>query len=170
MNRINALVIDLNDLNFENKKQQELYRNQKNYYEQKIKEYLGKKDQERVEFDHGNYHYSAIPVTQKKITYDVNMLKTKLDKEVFNEVVNKTYMINDYAGMVKYLKSLGASPSDFKKFIEVEKTVDDKKLDQLSELGEITLEDLKGCYSVKENSGYIRITVKDLTEDEQDNS
>ena len=95
------------------------------------------------------------------VTFDADKLEKRLDKELCNEFIEKKYEINNIEGLVKYLKSCGVDPKEFKKYINVEKKVNNKKLDEISNLGDITEEDLKGCFTTKESVGYIKITEAD---------
>ena len=118
---------------------------------------------------HGRFKGNEVPlrvldVKPKRIEFDVEALEEKVDKELLNEFLDKKYVIINMQGLIKYLKSCGVNPKKFKKFIEVEKTVNKQKLDELSELGEITLDDLKGCYEIKESEGYIKISEVKETE------
>ena len=97
-------------------------------------------------------------VKQRKVEFDIPKLEKRFEKELLNKFIKKEYKITDWEGLVEYLKSCGVNPKKFLSYVEVTKTVDGKKLDELSELGEITRQDLKGCYTITENVGYIRIT------------
>lgn len=102
-------------------------------------------------------------VTQKKIIWDVEKLEQKLDKEILNEIEEKTYTINNMEGLIKYLKSCGVNPKKFKSFVNVEKKIDQKKFNELSEMGDISLDDVKGCYELKESEGYVKINIKGMS-------
>ena len=95
------------------------------------------------------------------VTFDADKLEKRFDKELCNEFIEKKYEINNIEGLVKYLKSCGVDPKEFKKYINVEKKVNNKKLDEISNLGDITEEDLKGCFTMEESVGYIKITEAD---------
>lgn len=101
-----------------------------------------------------------VPTT---ITWDADKLEKRLDKQVAQKIIQKQYTITDMDGLIAYLKSCGVSASKFKSFIAVTKTVDAKALEQLDAVGEIQHSDIKGCYSVKEKSSYLRL---DVIEDE----
>lgn len=96
-------------------------------------------------------------ITRNSVNFDADALEDKLGKEICLEFVNKEYTVNDMDGLVNLLKKSGVSPKEFKKFISVTKTVDKTKLDQLSNLGDISEEDIEGCYSVTENSSYLSV-------------
>lgn len=102
-------------------------------------------------------------ITQKRIVWDVEKLEQKLDKEICNEVITKTYEINNIEGLIKYLKSFGVNPKKFKSFLNVQKKVDNKKLNELSEIGDINKKDLEGCYELKESEGYVKIDMKEIS-------
>ena len=97
-------------------------------------------------------------IKPKRIEFNVEALEKKLDKELLNEILIKEYLVKDMEGLIKYLKSCGVNPKKFKKFIDVRKQVDKGKIDELGQLGDLTLQDLNGCYTVKESEGYLKIT------------
>ncbi len=130
-----------------------------------IREYLGDEKSFSFEANKGKYKKHPINllvtnVIQKKITWDIPKLKKKLDKEIIDKIIDKTYTINDMEGLIKYLKKCGVDPKIFKRFIDVEEKVVDSQVDLLSDIGEIDQEDVAGCYSIKTNVGYIRLTEK----------
>ena len=97
-------------------------------------------------------------IRTKKVLWFVEKLKEKLDKKTYNEIVDKTYTINDIEGLIKYLKSCGVDAKKFKKFIEVNEEVDEIKLNNLYDRGEIKKKQIEDCYEVKLGEPYIRIT------------
>lgn len=97
--------------------------------------------------------YSCKFIEATKIIYDAEKIEEKFDKEFCNEVINKTYIVNNIDGLVKLLKQNNVNPNQFKKFIEVEKTVSKEKLEQLFEIGDLSLEQLAGCYDTKKTKG-----------------
>lgn len=97
-------------------------------------------------------------IRTKKIFWFVEKLKEKLDKKTYSEIVDKTYTINDIEGLTKYLKSCGVDAKKFKKFIEVNEEVDETKLNNLYDRGEIKKKQIEDCYEVKLGEPYIRIT------------
>lgn len=109
-------------------------------------------------FSKDNKQLKVTNVKQRKVDWDIPKLEERFDKELLNQFVKKEYQVNDWENLVKYLKSCGVNPKKFLSFITVSKTVDAKKLDELGELGEIEMKDLKGCYTISENVGYIKIT------------
>ena len=77
---------------------------------------------------------------------------------MLKKFIDKTYTINDFEGLVEYLKTCGVDPIKFKSYLQITENVNQKKLDQLSNLGIINENDIKGCYEVKKNEGYIKFT------------
>ena len=167
MNKMNQIILDLKKLNDDEKNHQEEYKSKKKMYEEKIIKFLGKKNEKSYDFTQSNRRLKATFVENKKIDFNVEMIEQVVDKNLFEEFVDKTYTISDYEGLVKYLKSLGANPKVFKEFIHCEKQINKSKLNQLSELGDISLDDLEGCYSVSVMSSYVRITETELEESDE---
>ena len=83
------------------------------------------------------------------ITYDTEALRKKLDKELFNEIVDKTYTIVDIEGLKSLLKKAGVSPKEFKKYLHVTESVNGAKLQQAYSTGEIDLKSISGAYNVR---------------------
>lgn len=117
-----------------------------------------------ITLDEGQDYYanhvmlSVTKVRRKKVIWFVDKLKEKLSKNVYKQVVEKTYTVNDMDGLIKYLKTCGVDPKKFKKFIDVEETVDETKINNMYEKGEIKKQDVSGCYKVEHGEPYIRLT------------
>lgn len=164
MNKLEELIWQLNHIKQTNKEDQDKFQIKKKYLEKKIEKILDKKNKTSYSFCLENEvtkertYFKATSVKPKKIEWNMETLKQILDKEIFDEVCIKKYTIIDYEGFVEYLKSLKADPKIFKGFIQCEKSMNQNKLDQLSELGEVSVDDLEGCYNVINKESYIRIT------------
>ena len=174
MNKNQADV--LNEI-YELKELEEKYKRIKSQYEAKklklsdsIKAYMSKVKCENLRYKGGiaKRGIKATKVCPKKIIWDVDKLEKKLDRKLFKEITKKKYQINDMENLVKYLKSCGVDSNKFKTFINVEKVVDQKKIDNLSKIGEIELDDLDGCYEVKELSSYLKIEYLENIEKDED--
>lgn len=117
-----------------------------------------------IELDEGIGYYTnhmKLNVTRirtKKVTWLLDKLKQKLGKDIYKDVVDKTYTINDIQGLIKYLKSCGVDPKKFKKFIDVDETLNETKLNTYYETGALKKSDIEGCYNVKMGEPYIRLT------------
>lgn len=114
--------------------------------------------------NHTKLHIKS--VRRKSIAWDAKKLKDALSKKVFSKIVHKTYTVNDMDGLVKYLKSCGVDPKKFKSFIDVETQVDSKEIDKLYSVGDITKDQISGCYTVEMSDPYIKITELDKEQNE----
>lgn len=99
-------------------------------------------------------------VEKVSIEWFAEKLERKLPKPVAKKVIRKQYRIRDMRGLTAYLKSCGVDPKVFKTFIDVERTVDQKAVDQLGEVGEISVNQIAGCYVVKCLKPYFTLKVK----------
>lgn len=117
-----------------------------------------------IELDEGVGYYTnhmKLNVTRirtKRVTWLLDKLKQKLGKDIYKDVVDKTYTINDIQGLIKYLKSCGVDAKKFKKFIDVNETLNETKLNTYYETGALKKSDIEGCYDVKMREPYIRLT------------
>lgn len=117
-----------------------------------------------IELDEGAGYYTnhvklnVTRVRTKKVTWLLDKLKQKVGKDIYSEVVNKTYTVNDMQGLIRYLKTCGVDPKKFKRFIDVTEELDETKLDTYYETGALKTKDIEGCYTVKMGELYIRIT------------
>ena len=137
------------------------YKEQKEKLSIRIRNYMYSQGYSSFDFrsrEFGNVKVNHI--VRKKIKWDVAKLKKKLSPELYAELVEKEYYISDMHGLVKYLKSCGVDPKKFKKYLIVTEKVNQKKMDELSEIGDITAKDIEGCYKLEEANGYLTINVK----------
>lgn len=126
---------------------------------------IGNKFQFRVKSkQNGNRMVTVKKIEPSTVSWDAAKLEEVLDKDARRTVISKTYTINDMEGLVDYLKSCGVNPKRFKAFIEVERQVDNMALEQLSSLGKIDADALKGCYTVNKGSSYLRIGIAEDNE------
>ena len=94
-----------------------------------------------------------------KVEFSPDKLEKVLGREFSQDVIQKSYEVIDMAGLITYLKEFGIDPKVFKSFISIKKTVNTKELDRLEELGKVTAEQIKGCYTVKSLSPYFTVNV-----------
>lgn len=97
-------------------------------------------------------------IQSSKVEFNPDKLEKALGKELSQDVIQKSYEITDMSGLITYLKEYGVNPKVFKSFISIKKTVNTKELDRLEELGKITTEQIKGCYTVKSQSPYFTVS------------
>ncbi|MBO7695465.1 MAG: hypothetical protein J6T10_22800 [Methanobrevibacter sp.] len=162
--KIRQASLELFKLNAEYKKYEEEYKQKR----QELQNLIFKSGYEDFAIDTSNIgkYIRVKSIKTNKIIWDVEKLKQKIGKKLFNKVVNKTYTITDYSGLVKYLTSCGVDPKVFSKYVCVENKVDNKKIDELGELGEILVDDLKGCYEVENVSQYIKFYEVETNQEE----
>ena len=156
--KIQKAVIELDKLNTQFKSEEEKYKKRKGELQDIIKGYADKHKYDEFGFNFGNSFLKVKPVIVKKILWDIPKLKKRLDKELVNEIVDKEYTINNMDGLINYLKSCGVNPKKFKQFIDVKEQVNNKKVDELNELGELDYDDLSGCYELQANFSYVKIS------------
>lgn len=102
----------------------------------------------------------VLKVSPVKIKWLPEKLEKALGKERCSELIDKTYIIEDMDGLIKYLKSCGVNPKKFKSFLRVDKKVNPDVLKQMDELGEISSDEVKGCYEATHVSSYLKIMLK----------
>lgn len=102
---------------------------------------------------------TVIRVQTTSIKFNPDKLEKAIGAECAKQVIRKSYEITDMSALIVYLKECGVDPKVFKSFVTVSKKVDTKALDNLEELGKVTAEQIKGCYSVNVNSPYFKIAV-----------
>lgn len=112
-----------------------------------------------------NHKYLTVTrVRRKKVTWNLEKLKTRLKehlkKYVYDDIVDKTYIVNDMPELIKYLKNCNVDPKIFKKFIDVEEKADEKKINNYYDLGVLENKDITGCYDVEISEPYIMIKEK----------
>lgn len=99
-------------------------------------------------------------VSPTKIEWIPEKLKARVTKFVWKKIVRKRYEVNNMAGLVSYLKTCGVNPIIFKGFIEVTETVDEKAIERLGDLGELTPHNIAGCYVISSSKPYYRLQRK----------
>lgn len=138
----------------------------------KDKDYTGTKS---FQFNMNGVNYKLTDVNPTKIIWDIEKLldrfkKRKISKEITQQVIKKTYAISDWEGFVKLLSEKGMKADEVKPFISVETKVDQKAMDNLSNIGELTTEDVEGCYSVEAIAGSLKTTEWEEKKDDKDQS
>ena len=118
-------------------------------------------------FDGKNYgvsndgvDYSVTRVVRRKVEYDIDKMKEKLPSDVISEVVEKQVSVVDYKALASYVKSLGGSAAKLKSMLHVDESVNEKRLDELSELGEFDDSLMDGCFSISESEPTYQLRVK----------
>ena len=105
-------------------------------------------------------NFEVARIQNSKVEFNPDKLEKALGKKLSSDVIQKHYEIIDMGGLITYLKECRVDPKVFKSFISVHKTVDTKELDRLEELGKISVEQVKGCYTVKKQKPRFTVKVK----------
>lgn len=142
--------------------QEEFNRKKKTFYEI-MEEYFGKNKCSSARFygtgmDKGELVVKKIEKTS--IEWDAEKLEKRVDKSIAKQVIKRHYRISDMQGLIQYLKSCGVNPVIFKKFILVDKSVDEEAVNWLGDIGQLSVNQISGCYVVKANKPYFTITAK----------
>lgn len=87
-------------------------------------------------------------------------LRKRVTLPVWRKLVRKHYEVTDMPGLIQYLKSCGVDPNIFKAFINVTETVDEKAIERLGDLGELTPHNIAGCYLVHTSKPYYKLKRK----------
>lgn len=114
-----------------------------------IQEYFDKNNLKSHTIQTDEHLIIATKVEKVTVDYDVKKLRSMVDQDLMSELVDKTYGIEDMNGLIKLLKKYKVPPAEFKKYIKVDEKVNKERIKQSYEIGDIKLEDLKGCYKAK---------------------
>lgn len=112
-----------------------------------------------------DYDITVNKIQKSSVEFDVDKLEKALDKNLANKAIVKRYEITDMNALTAYLKECDVDPKIFKSFISVSKSVDVQELDRLEEIGKVTTEQVKGCYTIKKQNPYFTVGVKRVRDD-----
>lgn len=99
-------------------------------------------------------------IQKSSVVFNADKLEKALGKELSKSVIVKRYEITDMFGLIKYLQECNVDPKIFKSFLLVTKLVDTKEIDRLEEIGKISEEQVRGCYTVKSQKPYFTVGVR----------
>lgn len=135
------------------------FESKKNAFYDVMEEYFRDINRNSVTFDgiNNGVGLSVKRVGKASINWDINKIEKRIDKSIAKRVIKKQYRISDMEGLKTYLKSCGVNPKIFKSFITVEKSVDEKELDNLSETGYISVKQIRGCYTLDNKKPYYTV-------------
>lgn len=88
--------------------------------------------------------------SRNTIKYDERKLKKVLPKEVFNEVLIKNYEVTDIETLKSVMKEYGVPANILKACLKVTQSIDKKRMDDMYDHDIITVEQIKGCYTLTE--------------------
>lgn len=108
-------------------------------------------------FDHYADSFVVKKIEKVSVEFNAKKLKNRLKKSQFEKVVSKRYVVDDADGFLMYLKECGCDPAVLRDFIRTEFFVDKKALDMLFDIGDISKDDVDGCYTVKKSKPYFTV-------------
>jgi uncharacterized protein YjhX (UPF0386 family) len=127
-----------------------------------LKDYFKSSKDKTISFSANGKNYKVTDVNPTIINWDIDKLSKQLEKngkkDLLPDIVTKTITVTDWNGFSSLLAKYGVKPKEVKAFLGVKQKVDQKKMDSLSDVGEITAEDIEGCYTVQNSSGYVKPT------------
>lgn len=144
------------------KRQKEFEEQKKSFYET-MSEYFSNNGSSSIKFrnESGFGQLSIKKIDKSLIEWDVEKLEKRIGKSIAKQIIKKKYYISDMYGLTTYLKSCGVDPKIFKRFIVVEKTVDENAVDRLGDTGMLSVDQITGCYSVKSQKPYYTASFTD---------
>ena len=135
-----------------------------------LQTYLKKSGDKGLQFPYKGKSYKIVGVNPVKIVWDIEKLIDRFNKakkaDILTDVVEVKVDVADVVGFKKFLKEKGIKWSDIKPYLNVERKINQKKMDEYSELGKVTQEDIEGCYTTQDGTGYIKPTESEIKEDE----
>lgn len=163
--KIGKLSMELYDLNQKFDTFEKEYKERKKQIFAEIKKYTDKEGVQSYGVNSNRGMFKFMPIVTKKIIWDMEKLQGKVKKNLLKQFVDKSYAVTDYDGLIEYLKPLGADPKKLAEYLSVERKVNQKKLEQLAAMGDISMDDLADCYRVEVKSEYVKISEMELPED-----
>jgi hypothetical protein len=97
-------------------------------------------------------------VSRKKVIWNIPKMKEILDKDVCSELITKKVSIPDPDAFVKLMKKYNVNPKEFKKLLYVEESVNEQGLNQMYELGDISVKEVNSFCKVEEGTSYLKYT------------
>lgn len=128
---------------------------QSHFDSEKIKELIAESESD------GEVQLIAKRTDRVTVEYFPGKLEKNLSPEIFNEIINKTYTVTDMPSMIKLLRVHSVDPKAFKKLINIEQSVNRSEIKRLYDEGEITKDDIKGCFAAKVSKSIKISRVKD---------
>ena len=104
--------------------------------------------------------YTLTRVQTRKVTFDPDKVEKAVGKRLAKRVITKSYVVDDMDALIDLCKGHGITPKELRALVHSEKGVDKKEVDRLVEIGELTLDSLKGSFTVRESEPYYRVTEK----------
>lgn len=117
-------------------------------------------DNKTIRFDYENQTLTLTQVVKTRIEFDYSKLQKKLDKDVLKEITDTKVEVIDIEGLIKVMKANGVKMSDVQHTLNITKTINEQKLNEMESVGTIKRKDIEGCYEVKQGSPYYQVRQK----------
>ena len=137
----------------------------KKSFEEEMELVFAESKTDSVSFSIGSDYKDELFVVKKRrrtyIKWNFQKLAKNLGNKLFKQVVNKKYIVNDMLGLIEYLKSCNVDPNIFKKYIDVEYSLNEAELDNLELLGKVKAEQLEGCFDLSFSKPWYSVEKKE---------
>lgn len=137
----------------------------KKSFEEEMELVFAESKTDSVSFSVGSDYKDELFVVKKRcrtyIKWNFQKLAKNLGNKLFKQVVNKRYIVNDMLGLIEYLKSCNVDPNIFKKYIDVEYSLNEAELDNLELLGKVKAEQLEGCFNLSFSKPWYSVEKKE---------
>lgn len=111
-----------------------------------LKEYLDEANEKELVVNSSTKTLTTKRIDQINIEYIVSKLKEKMRHEIFEEVTSKKIFISEPTMLITLLRKHGVPVNEFKKFIDIEYTVDKDKIRQLYSIGDIEPDEVRDTF------------------------
>lgn len=137
----------------------------KKSFEKEMGLVFAESETDSVSFSIGSDYKDESFVVKKRcriyIKWNFQKLAENLGNKLFRQIVNKKYVVSDMLGLVEYLKSCNVDPNIFKKYIDVEYSLNESELDNLELLGKVKAEQLEGCFNISFSKPWYSVEKKE---------
>ena len=84
-----------------------------------------------------------------EIIYDIEKMREKIDRKLFNKITERTYFVTDIESLIVLMKEANIKPKNFKKYVKPQIKVNKDAIEKAYDVGDISKDDLQGCYTAK---------------------
>lgn len=154
---------------------QKKFEQAKSEFEEQMEDLFGRNGVKRMSFggglidnEDGTQEVLNISMVERtSIKWFPDKLEKRVTKPIARQVIKKKYTIRDMRGLSRYLASCGVDQDEFKKYIDVDKSVDQDALEQLADIGKVSVKNISGCYMVECQKPYFKLSTKKVDANEQ---
>lgn len=107
------------------------------------KEYFQKSGQRSI----SNDQLTIYTQERTKVNYDMDSIMEKLPKDNWKRFIEYEVEITDKKALLRLLKEYNVPKQVYNKCLLIYKKVNEEKLSKLYDSGEVSVEDLEGCYT-----------------------